>query len=351
MVAPVLRMTPLGVWRQWDGWWYIGISQRGYDWDFHGHSPTAFFPLLPSLIHALALVGLPRVLGGILVANLAFLAALLYLHALAEQAVGPVMARRAVWIYALFPMAFFTFAPYTESLFLLAAAGAFYHARKGEGTFAALWVAASVATRSTGFILVLPVALMLWNRQSSLGIGVGARMVLLLHAIVRIAAPALISLSIFSLYLRGLGYPASAIFHAQVSWHRGLTWPWTGFVQSVAWPLQHTNALWPSFCETIVSTVVTVFFLGFTLAAWRGWQWPERLYALGFWALVLCTCEWRDNYFAPFSSVDRFALALFPLAWWAASNLSERRWTQLLRLESIVLAGVTAAFLGGVWIG
>lgn len=344
-----LRLSPVDVWRQWDGWWYIGIAQRGYTWSYHGHSALAFFPLFPLLIRAFAATGIPPTLAGLLIANAAFAAALFYLHALAEEVTGREVARRTVWLYSLFPMAFFTFAPYTESVFLVAATGSLYHASRAQAPLSGLWVAAAIMTRATGAILVVPVALLFWHAVTSRPavIPIPAR----ISHLAWLLTPSVVALTIYGGYLRVHGTALSALTRAQLSWHRSLTWPWVGFVQSVQWPMHHTRALWPWVVETIVSLAVTVAFLTLTVSAWRTLHWPQRLYALGFWALVLSMPEWRDDYFAPFSSVDRFVLVLFPLAWWVAARLSVQRWRWLLWGEAVGLAGGSAAFLAGTWIG
>lgn len=371
VIAGWKSVSPLALWRQWDGWWYLNIAERGYGWAYHGHSALAFFPLLPLAVHLVALTGIPTVVAGLGVTNAAFLAALFYLHALAASRLGAAFADRVVWLYSLFPMTFFTFAPYTESLFLLAALGATYHARNGETVRAGLWIAFAVVTRSTAVILYIPVLVLLWQHyrgrphwDAARGHGRSAHrsipVQLPTHSAcyrdaIWVAAwlvtPSMLALGSYVLYLRSHAFSVSAVMRAQESWHRSLTWPWTGFVQSVVWPFEHPHALWPSFAETVISLSVTVVSLGLTVRAWSHLDLAERLYLLGFWALVLCTPEWRDDYYAPFSSLDRFVLVLFPLAWWAAIRLPERATRLVLGTQAAALAIVTAAFLSAAWIG
>ena len=71
--------------------------------------------------------------AGVVISLAAFLWALVYVVRLAEDLVGPERAADAALLLAAYPFAVFFSAPYTESLFLLAAVGAFFHFRRGSG--------------------------------------------------------------------------------------------------------------------------------------------------------------------------------------------------------------------------
>ena len=68
-----------------------------------------------------------------LVSLAAFLGALVLLHRLTELELGRRLARPTLLLLAVFPAAVYFGAPYSESLFLLLAVGAFYAARSGTG--------------------------------------------------------------------------------------------------------------------------------------------------------------------------------------------------------------------------
>ncbi len=65
----------------------------------------------------------------------------------------------ALWFLAAYPFAFFYGAIYTESLFLLSAAGAFYHLKHRELVRAGLWGLVAGLTRANGCLLCVPLAL------------------------------------------------------------------------------------------------------------------------------------------------------------------------------------------------
>src|SRR5438270_1502532 len=125
VVAAIVRhRDALSLWSTWDGRWYLGIAVHGYDWGVRGKPAVAFFPFYPLLIHIVRALGIPAIPAGMLVSNLAFLGALFYVYALARPEWGSRAARHAIVLLAFFPTAYVTFAPYSESLFLLCAAGA-----------------------------------------------------------------------------------------------------------------------------------------------------------------------------------------------------------------------------------
>ena len=133
LAEPVL--SPLA---RWDAVWYLRIADSGYT----GSEPrAAFFPLYPLLIRALAAPagGSPAALlaAAYLIALGAFVAALALLYRLVELELGRRLARPTLLLLALFPAAVFFGAPYSESVFLLCAVGAFYAARTGRFAWAA----------------------------------------------------------------------------------------------------------------------------------------------------------------------------------------------------------------------
>jgi Gpi18-like mannosyltransferase len=279
MAARMQHLSVLAVWDKWDTRWYMGIAAHGYhwhpQWDTHDRSPLAFFPLYPLLTHAGASLGLPALFVAILVSNLAFLAALLYLYRLGVLEWGKQRSRWALWLVALFPTSFFTFAPYTEALFLLCAAGALYHARQKESCRAGLWLAAAVLTRSTAIIL-LPALVLLLRPAAA-------------RAWYRLAGPAVLTGLGYSLYLIWQRISIEEVLNAQLGWHRSITFPWTGFMGSFIGLLPH-SAMDPGMtAEDAIDLAVTVSFLVVTAIAWRSLAPWLMIYCLGFWLLVLCT--------------------------------------------------------------
>jgi hypothetical protein len=344
MVALVSHASPVAIWGQWDSLWYLGIAAHGYHWILPGHhaslfagSTLAFFPLLPLLLQLGERIGLDGTLSGVLIANLSFLGALLYIHALIRKKWGTMAAGRGLLLLSLWPTAFFTAAPYTESLFLLAAAGALHHAGKREIARTGVWIAVALITRSTGLIVLVPAIMLLQPRR-------------VVHWLLLIG-PGIAVWGGFLLYLAAEHVPLTYLLSAQRAWHRGLTFPWTGFVASIDW-LLHNTFLQPQLAvENAGDLLATIGMLWLTALAWRSLSQEVRAYCAGFWLLVLCSPEWLDRYAAPFSSMDRFVLALFPLAGWAATSLPQRRYPSVIGASATIMAVLAAVHLSGSWIG
>ena len=153
---------------RWDAGWYLQIAERGYTYKAsegaEGQQNIVFFPALPLTVRVVALLLSGGVgafhLAGTLVSLAAFLGALVYLFLLAREHLDDERARATLWLLAAYPFALFFGAVYTESLFLLGAAGAFYHVRQREILRAGAWALIVGLTRPNGFLLSVPLALM-----------------------------------------------------------------------------------------------------------------------------------------------------------------------------------------------
>jgi Gpi18-like mannosyltransferase len=144
------------VWNRWDTVWYVSIVEDGYAFTPGEKSSVAFFPLYPLLMAALRPLISGPVVAGLLISNLAFLAALILLYRLTESLLeSRSTAGRTVFYLAAFPTAFFFSAAYTESLFLLLSVGAAYAAHQRRWGWATLCGILASATRSLGFLVWL----------------------------------------------------------------------------------------------------------------------------------------------------------------------------------------------------
>src|SRR3954467_2623401 len=99
-----------------------------------------------------------------LLSLVAFAAALVRFDRLTVLETGDALvARRAVWLLALFPASLFFSAVYTEALFLLLSVGSFYAARQGRWAWAGVLGGAAAMTRNVGVMLLVPLALLYLN--------------------------------------------------------------------------------------------------------------------------------------------------------------------------------------------
>jgi hypothetical protein len=171
---PAPRHTLRELPARFDANWYAGIALDGYDWQsrLDRQQNVAFFPAYPLLMRvAGVLTGagderLPRsrritrlTWAGLGVSLLAFVFAGWYFARLARETLGAERARPALVLLAAYPFAAFFSAAYTESVFLLASLGCWYHVRRREHARAAAWGLVVGLTRPNGFLLGVPLGL------------------------------------------------------------------------------------------------------------------------------------------------------------------------------------------------
>jgi hypothetical protein len=139
-------------WERWDGLWFLRIADEGYR---ENDGSAAFFPLYPLATKTVSVaIGGHPLPAALLVSNAALFGALVVLYLLTRLEYGRERAERSVLYLAIFPTAFFFFAPYSESLFLLTAVSCVLFARLGRWPAAALLGALACATRSIGLVLI-----------------------------------------------------------------------------------------------------------------------------------------------------------------------------------------------------
>ena len=208
---------------RWDANWYLGIATEGYD--FAPNRPDlqqsiAFFPAYPILLR-----GVGRILGGkipgyigagLVVSIAAFFGALVYLYAMARDTLDEDDARFALWLTATYPFALFFGAIYTESLLLLGLVATVYHFRHGQFGRAALWGALVGLTKTSGFLLSIPLAIlaapMLYGRAAG-------RPRASVNAVLAAAAPG-IGMLIYSAFIWRLTGDPLAWLRAHGAWGR-----------------------------------------------------------------------------------------------------------------------------------
>src|SRR5439155_5648667 len=152
------------VWARWDSVFFLRIAEHGYD-----KAAAAFGPLYPGLVWLVGHILFGQyVLAGIVVSLAAALGSFVLLHRLAEERLGADGARRAVLYLAVFPMALFLQAVYSESLFLLLVLAAFALAERNRFAGAGLVAGLAILTRAAGLALLPALALLAWRHRERL---------------------------------------------------------------------------------------------------------------------------------------------------------------------------------------
>ncbi len=189
--------------RQWDAAHYLEIVTNGYSGD-----NFAFFPVFPHATRAVAgLMHLAPLPVALVLANGAFLLALVALHRLSLQCLGERAAQAVVLLTCFNPMSIFFSIPYTESFYLLFTVLTLLSLVQPplQAPAAAVLGALTSATRPTG-VVILPSILIAFARRGRLTAGLLAS----LATLGGLAAVALLN-------LRLSGDPF-AFLHAQRAW-------------------------------------------------------------------------------------------------------------------------------------
>ena len=371
---------------RWDAAWYLVVAHFGYRPDFGAFtaSRTAFFPLYPLLLRAVAWLGTPPVLAGVLISMLAFALALYGIHRLTTLELGrtarisavgghvPDAARLAVALSAFAPMAVYFSAVYTESLYMALSVGVFWSARHGRWAWVGVLGALASATRSTGIVLMLP-ALVIYlygpredrladfarRGRSRLRVRYRLRRELLWLGLMPAGALA------FCLYLGLSGGDVFAPFHSQGSWGRHFAGPyvgiWDGLKAGVEGlrqllSMQRAHVYFPSAGGSpFVSAGHNLMLLGFLLAAIPLLVRALRVLPLAYGAYVIAALALPLSYpvgSQPLMSLPRFLVVLFPLAIAFASWLGEhpRLRRPVLAGSAVLMVFFTAQFATWHWV-
>jgi len=156
---------------RWDSDWYLSIIDSGYSRtelaEQSGATNFAFFPLYPLLVIATQKMwGVSAITAGVLVSNLAFIAALLLIFEYV-QAIG--LSHRVgimtVLLLCFVPQGFIFSALYTESTFLLLLVAAMYALRHQFYLVSGLCAALLSATRANGVFFMVFAAIWLLRQH------------------------------------------------------------------------------------------------------------------------------------------------------------------------------------------
>lgn len=333
-------------WYHWDSIAYASIAQYGY----RTLKATAFFPLFPALQH-----GLGVVLGGssdsyyyagLILANLCFYLALVFLYSLVSQDFTASIARNTLYYIAFCPYGIFFFLGYTEALFLLVTVATFYFLSRNERR-RSWWLAGlcgffAVLTRGTGIVLVVPFVFLVvqqwWRRRDNASVQRSwfqyrltsqdtasasdssnaesaeltprrGRGEMHWRWLISVALPVLLipaGVVAYMLYLQiSTGHALAFSVEETQSWHRPLSWPWLGTVLALQHIFNNDHLLANCLDLIFVWGSIAVLSLGC-----RSLPWHYRLYAL---CMVLFSLSYPQMAAAPLTAGPRYMAVIFPL--------------------------------------
>jgi hypothetical protein len=311
----------------WDGDWYDAIADEGY-----GALPpeaVRFFPLFPLLGRGLGfLLGGNQGLGLILVANVAALVAGMLIYRLAVEETGDEpLARRAAWLFALFPGAFVLVWGYAEALMLVALIGAFLALRRQAWWLAGALGLVAGLSRPLGLFLVLPA---LW--EVSRGWRDIHGRAWLARAAAVLGAP--VGVLAYLAYTAANDGGFFAPLTEQSPYRGAVTDPFSRLADAAG------DMVSASRLGDAVHPPMAILFVVLTVVVVR--KWPVR-YALFTVPLVLVAFSAES-----FNSLERYGLNAFPLVL-ALATITERR--ELERAAIALGAAGIVALSAVAWIG
>jgi hypothetical protein len=309
------------VWARWDSVFFMRIAEHGYD-----QASAAFYPLYPALVALLGRVFFGHyVLAGIAISLAAALGAFALLYRLANERLGKNGAYRSVLYLAIFPMALFLQAVYSESLFLFLVLAAFVLAERGQFASAGVVTGLAILTRAAGIALVPALVVLAWRHRDRLRALAGLALALPVAA----AYPLVLWQQIDDPW---------AFWDAQDLWHRHLSaaGPLGGIWEALTHWTPSDVGPQHAIAVNVEGLVALALFLFLAVVAWRRFGAAYGLFAVVSLAIPLSypSSRW------PLLSLPRFGLVIFPLFLALASLTTGRP-----RVHNAVVA-CSALFLG-----
>ncbi|MGQ0507799.1 MAG: mannosyltransferase family protein [Myxococcaceae bacterium] len=298
----------LHMWIRWDAGWYQAIAENGYSFSTTEQSPAAFFPLYPTLMRGLVLLGINPFLAGMGITVVCGLFAIFTFSRWASTLAGPEDVDRATWLLVLWPFAYYLVgAVYSDALFLLLITGSFWILEKRRVGWATLLGALATATRPVAPAVVVGLLLREWELERREGKPPGVRTLL----------PALSCVGLLA-YMGFLWWRFDdplAFLHAQTAW-RQTPGPTAWFKLALFQNVHHPDEL----LIPLVHAVLSITLLGL---AWRVW----KTLGLGYAAYVVIALGIPLISSRDFIGLGRYCLAAFPSLLALSTALGTRpRW-------------------------
>ena len=311
------RSHLLGVLGAWDGHWYRIVAADGYLLVPGRQSDPAFFPLFPAMLNAVHTLGLGYLAAGVVIANSAFLVALLAFHSLTNETLGPALARRGTVYLAIFPLGYVFSMAYPESVVLAAMLLAALAALRGRWIAAAAFASAAALARPEGVFVALPLVAIAWRARHRLtpvrrGVAFGA------------AVAPVCACAAYPVYLARVLHDPLAWTRAEHAWGRQFT-P-LGLVHAV----EHLGRAFGGNAWVVRDVVAAVLYVALLAAAARAGA-PRAWLAAGAMVVLL------PLFSGAFTSDGRFGLLAVPVFWGLAAAGRAPRADRAIRAASIVL--------------
>jgi hypothetical protein len=342
----------------YDGERYLQIARQGYVQAAQQMPNTAFFPGVSWLAWPVWQLTRSEVWTGHVVATVTGVGAFVAVWGVTRAWADDALARRAVWLMAVFPSSLFLWAFYSEGLFIALGAAAFWADRRDRRVLAALCLFGLSTTRSVGVLgaVVLALARAVHRRQGLRGgerarPSGGERAIdrwVVIYALAGVAGlvPVLVMMQYYT------GDPL-AFVSVQRDWGRALSPPWVTVANGVdtLWPDPSTIMvpalvarnldLW---CLPIVAVAIGWLAFARPLGGGDGTRrFPFESWVLGVTLIALPLCS------TSLASFNRFVMAdwvIYP-AWASLLGRLPGWWRRLAWAAVAAALGITTYHLVG----
>jgi hypothetical protein len=346
----------LNPWAHWDGVWYIKIATGGYA---DGDGSTAFFPLLPLLLRYVGLAFRGNlVVTGIVISLVCYTGCVWLLYRLVRSDFDEEVASRAVVYLAIGPLSFFLQAVYTESLFLVLTLACFVFAREGHWRLAGIMGLLATLTRSTGVLLLLPMAYYYYEQRgwklrrtdahvaNMLMVAEGL-LVWMTYLSLAFGKPLLFS-SAQAQWERGFAAPNYTVAHAVTSLFWGLRKVVSAEFYRILWEVPRPGSTYGNVGTNLINMV---FFVAAALLLWHGARRLPRAYSWYALAALAYPLFFPSQY-VPLMSYPRFTLTVFPLyvALALYTRDKPRAHRVVVGVGLVLLVALTAKFATFSWV-
>jgi hypothetical protein len=318
----------LAIWQHFDANWYLSIAQNGY-----GNFPddTHFMPLYPALVCLIHFVIPDWMIAGLLVSLLSTIWLIETIYELFSEWGGRQIAEKGIFIFLIFPAAFFLFSAYAEPLFIVTSLLALRSMRANQWLLTSFWMTCAILSRVQGLALFLPLAYALWRAY-------GWR---LNSAHVRAALFPILAVFAYLGLRFSVGAP-SVLPINEPSVAAGIVWPWKDFIDIFHIMINGTLSY-----MDVINLFLTLLFFGLLVYGWKRIPIEYNLYTLAC-MLILITREVETQ---PFNPMIRYALTIIP-AFYLLARLSRNRWIDRLVVFTSFAVGLflSAQFFLWGWV-
>lgn len=311
-----------------DSVYLLGIAAQGYHAEpvYQAFRDWAYFPLYPLVTRVFSILTLGNIaVAGVLVSNLAFVAALAVLYRLSMIYLDHDRAVRSLAFVALAPGAVAFAMAYSDSLFLLLAAGAFLAAEQRRWWVMALLYGLATLTRLQGILLGIPLAILIAGANMPTAAGWRSLVAWRTPRLAWLATGPL-AFGLFGAYLGTTFGDPLGMFTAQKAWS-----------QIGQEPTGPVTAVLDRFDPIVILLVGLVCLYVFLVVFLRADRVPAPYAALALISLVVAVASGR------LQSMGRFLAVAWPFSWALANRRAA--WFELAGLAAFAALFVVYAVL------